>query len=575
MNASSKFAFPYRQWLTVIVLCGLLFTYRSHQYSNLEPRIDQSLYASYIRAVVEADHTIPRSSTQGSFRSALETDQQSRLHQIAIMLKNNQNLVSMAAYLTFAIAIEAIFNTDYKTLALLSIAFSVLSCGLAAFWVGSFAAPSGKDFLYLPALIAFICYGLAFYPNWFSSFGPHNFGVLGLLAGVISLQWAFDSSPSGSWNTNTWRIVLLVHAFAFLTHWTTVILLLPVTLLAIVAYSGGIKYTIKPLAMYVLFTCVVVLLPWMGMHIISGDPVTSSTKWLMGPIGAKPQLEMSRFLFRIVDWFRTSTLEFSIFGLVSGVLGCAYLAWIHKKYLPVCVLFVHFLCWVVMPGFTDNGTPTFLRTINYLFPFLAIGMGALSVLPFSSLLSKNLKFMVSVGLAVFILAHLYIQFNPLIDQQNLAQREPRFIESYLRGQGTLRPFAREADSLIADGSTVIANHYSARVNFQTMRPALRKQLNWLPELDSLLEQTIAGNYKPYAQRRGILQNCKSVYLFSRDELTSTPELERSLQSVFGDMGMGCQVRNLTSLKRWTTNITAFESVSLYRIDLTGPVLGLK
>jgi hypothetical protein len=537
--------------------------------------VDQSLYASYIRAVVEADHTLPRSVDHTSFRAALETDQHSRFHQLAIMLKNNQNLVSMAAYFVFGISTEFIFGTDYRYLAVLSILFSVLSCGLAATWTGYLVRSANNRLLYLPILISFFCYGLAYYPNWFSSFGPHNLGVLGLLIGAISLQWAVDRAPSSSWDGKTWRILLLVHAFAFLTHWTTVILLLPVSLLAILIHSKGVRSAIKPAIEYIVFAGFIVILPWVGMHLISGDSITSSTKWLMGPVCTENHFSLSIYFFRVVDWFKTASFEFSVFGLVSGILGCVYLALIKKKYLPICVTLVHFLCWVVLPGFTDNGTPTFLRTINYLFPFLAIGIGALCVLPFSPALPKNLKPLVICGIVFPLIAHFTMQFRPLAYQNELSLREPRFIDAYLRGQDTLRPFAATADTYIPDGSTIFANHYSARVNFQTMRPDIRKKLNWLPELDSMLEQTKAGNYNAYSQRRGIAQSCKPMYLFSRDELTSPAELEQSVQTVFGRNGMGCSVGTVSLLQHWVTNISAFESVTLFRIDLAEQGANLK
>jgi|GEM_PF-4850086 len=553
----------------------MLFAYRCQRFADFEPRVDQSLYASYIRAVVEADHTLPRSTDHASFRAALETDQQSRLHQLAIMLKNNQNLVSMAVYFALGISTEAIFGTDYRYLAILSILVSVLSCGLAAIWSGKLPCKCSNEFLNLPALITFFCYGLAFYPNWFSSFGPHNLGVLGLLAGAITLQWAVDRSPTSVWNAKTWRVLLLVHAFAFLTHWTTVILLLPFALLVILIGSDGVKSAVRPLILYSIFACFVVILPWVGMHILSGDSVTSSTKWLMGPVGTEHHFSLSSYLFRLVDWFQTISIEFSVFGLVSGIFGCAYLALIQKKYLPLCFFLVHFLCWVLMPGFTDNGTPTFLRTINYVFPFLAIGIGTLFVLPFSSSLPKNLKPLVIFGIVFSLIGHLSMQFWSLSRDPKFTLLEPRFIEAYLRGQGTLRPFAQQADAMIPDGSIIFANHYSARVNFLTMRPTPNKQLIWLPELDSLLEQARTGNYKLYAQRRGIAKLCKPLFLFSRDELTTPSELDQSILAVFGEKGMGCRVNSVTPLQHWMTNISAFESVTLYRLDLADSVPGLK
>lgn len=480
-------------WFLLAILVLITFLGRWHFLKDTEPRIDQADFATSIRGIAEADHVWPRRTPGQSFQQALLADQESLIHRIGRPVFNFPRFCLNAVPAVIASLVCWLFSYSYAKLVFLSILATCLSLLLLGYL--PFAAlPDWHDkpaFVMVMGLGAALAYASALQVSLFSPWGVHNAAVFFLVLAVIASVRLMRNAEC--WQNHPVQSLLWTALFTGLacySHWTNGFLLIPAVAVGLLTIPDLPLRRRATLSIGFGLLAGLILIPvgilTMVLHRLNDNFLI----FVNTGHSARPLLE--GLPSRAWKWCLAGSELFSAPGLLLGIGG---LAWIARKYritLPLLCLVVHFLAYCLMPGFIWAGSPTWLRTYNYVIPFLAIGIGAAVAVVWQEALQGRLAVTARVLVAMFLLLHLYAQVPWFHPPEWMRSRSPAFYECYLRGQGNLRPSVIGLAEAIPENAPVWFWNYPLRHIYQSLIPSSYRHPLVSSTILVVLEKTEAG-----------------------------------------------------------------------------------
>jgi hypothetical protein len=268
---------------------------------------------------------------------------------------------------------------------------------------------------------------------------------------------------------------------------------------------------------------------------------------------------------RAAAWISTGSRMFSIPGLLLGLTGLVLLARRRAFALPLLVVLAHWFSWTVIPGFTWNGSPVWLRTYPYVLPFFCLGAGYVAAATTFGELEvarwKMPSWTVRSLVLGLVLAHLTVQTRTFLAGGDGASRVPETWTVYRQGQGTLRPIVKAVDSLTPLRSTLLIWSYplqDAYVSLSERRPEAV-----LPALENLWARYKEGTLEDYLNRRRFSVPCGDPLFLLADRAVASQQIERAISDVFSAAKAACGTRGIDAVSSWPTQADVYGDVILY------------
>ena len=542
----------------ISTLAVVTFVARWERFKGTEPRIDQANFATSVRGIVEANHGWPEKHRSQSFSQALLGDEGSLLYQIGRPIFNNPQSCFNLVPLLVSSVVCRLFSYSYADLVFLSI----LATCLCLFPLGylpfmAFRKIDGQSFP--PEIIGLgtaLVYALTFQVSLFSPWGVHNAGVFFLVTAIAASVWILRDAES--WEDLPVRpmcLILLFCAVACYSHWTNVFLLLPavvISLLTIREMSFG-----RRVALATVFTALMggILLP---IGILAAVLHRADNNFLVYlNFGSSPLTLLRGIPVRAFKWFSAGCELFSPAGLLLGIAGLVWIAKRHRISLPFICLAIHFLAYCIVPGFIWNGSPTWLRTYNYAFPLLSIGMGVMLALVWRGLHASAWTVVGRLIVGVFFLLHIVQQIPQLQPAEWLQNRSPDFYSNYLAGQGDLRPTVAGLEGAIPEGAQILFWDYPLRQLYQSLARSSGR--------NPIIASTITSRLSEVDTRTRFNESPRT---FPANMHIVTPgtvsprELENALLTILRMTGVK-NVRGLSSSPRGHWDTSAYGTIVLY------------
>lgn len=441
----------FSMWVALAIVALVIFATRYAIFSGVEPRIDQAYFASSMRDLASADHMLPRDTARQGFRQALERDTSSALYAIARPIYASPQFA--LELLPFGLGSVCLYLVGYSythVVALSILTSAITLIPVTVLFRRSTHAPG------LSGLSGALFYASSSYVALYSPWGVHNFGVFML---VLAIALGTRLMPaSANWTNFPNRRIAALAAITVLgaySHFTNT-LLLPLTfLLSLVALrqiSFRRKIQIATLYCFIVFIGVAPV----GIASIMFHK-TQSSFLVYANVGNSLSAYLSGMPQRAVLWFAYGTRLFSIPGLLTGILGLAWMTSVTRIRLPMCFLIAHFTCYCLAPGFIWNGSSTYLRTYNYVIPFFAVGMGwiLLQMITPGTMVRRHRTLFALIGMC--LAWHLATQL-PRNGYEAWARRHTQdFATDYLDGQGELRPIVGSIEQVVGTDPVLFWN----------------------------------------------------------------------------------------------------------------------
>jgi hypothetical protein len=559
--------------------CGLRFVVLQ----SSEPRVDQASFARWLQNIRHAKHVLPQRVPGASLQASIEGDSASFVHRYAIRIYNTVPYVFTTVALAESCALSLLTGDSYRAqvgLSILASAGVLLILGLARYWLkgearGATAGATDR----ITGLAALLLAATSAYLHFWSAWGVHNWGLLSLLAAVALISRS-GYGPAGHPERARAAVLLplvAVTVFAVYSHWTNLFLLPPaVALLVLMRPEGRSKAGLATSAGYLaaVGACVVPV----ALLMKASRTETASTDVVFAAYEKLPALEFAvKCVWRAGNWFTTGATLFSLPGLVAALVGLCLLAWVRRAWLPLLVVAAHWACWVAVPGFTWNGSPTWLRTYPYVLIFFCLGAGYLLAAAWTGELDAALARMKpGITHRAFVLtavalvcAHLVIQAVSFPRGTDAPRFSPAAQEVYARGQGKLRPMVQGVDRLMPGRATLLTWDYPLQDTYATLSARPSEQVILPPSVGTLWQRQETGRLTNYLKRRRLVIACDLPLFLLAAKAVARDEIERQVSGVLGAAGQGCAAPTVEPLAGWSTDVPNVDEVVLYRLRMPG------
>lgn len=516
--------------LLLVAGCVVVFAYRVHCFADLEPRTDQASAARLVQEL-RTDHFMPASRAERSFVLQLAGDPDSGLNRLLRYFFLTPHFMLSSLSLAYFYLGSWLLGDNWRAFVLLSIAASVVTLAVTTLWAyyacRGFLSDGSRAAGLIGAAGTFVAGAFCGYAHLFSPWGVHNVGVLALVAaGYVSSRCPVWSTRSSRW---CWSG--LAQVCAIYTHWTNLILLPPATVLAaLVSPRAKPRKRVLFLATYAGATLVVVLPVIVLLAIKPQDFVYA------GYSTASGSFDLASLASRAGGWFTAANRYFSIPGFALGIAGAILLGLWQGVWIPAAVIAAHWFAWAALPGFTWNGSPTELRTYNYLLPFLWLGIGVAVASALTCTQSARARALVLPATGFLLLAHLVLQLPLFGGPADVAVRLPLFYESYLCGQGRLRAVVRSIDARVPRRATILASDYPLQDVYFVLSHDRRPGAVVL----TLWQRAKTHRLATHLAKYGYTTDCSSLYALLRPGQPG--DSPRAVGAVLGANGFRCPER---------------------------------
>lgn len=494
--------------LALVVLGAAIWvtTDRIARFGSLEPGIDQAASALLVANLRHSERVLPVVAGHPSYRDRLEGDPNSLLAVIARPMIGAPVLSFTVVGSMIAVLLSFVTGTDYRGYVLSSLliaGLNIVLVGLLGWIAGRRSSPGNPHRPLVLALFCIAAYVSIPYAGYFAPWGAHNYGVAGLLAAsAATTAWLAPSKPPLG---RPGLLVLLVwQAIALYSHWTNLLVLPAATLLSLCArgvsdderrfqscfgYIAGLGF---------------VLLPGFVVIAYAAFQGVSSTQWAALTTQGSLSCILANALARAQTWISTATDAISGVGLAVALLGVA-LFWLRDRIVvPGAFVAVHLLVWVAIPGFSWNGSQTSLRTVNYLLPFLALGVGRTLLWILEAICDVCLRtrsgFPVAIAAGATILCGMGLQSGRLFGGLT-TQLGSAFHAEYLLDQGNIERGGVILGAVVPDGATLMAWTDVERIAYGVYLPRL--DLERGVAVQSYLRHLRAGDLVQWISRRNL------------------------------------------------------------------------
>lgn len=535
--------------LLLLVMTALALIWRWRIAGGLEPRWDQAGYFLWLESALDSRHLLPQ--------GPLEADDLSVLYNLLRPIALQPQLLLTATDWLISLPFLVLGGVNYGALLLGGLTASALSVGLLVLGLlqqSAFAEPRAR---LIAAGLAGAALLLNGYSVHYSGFVLHNYGAFFLLLCALTLE---EGARSGGRHRLWAGLILLA---ALYSHWT-VLLLLPPALGARLLFAAELPWRRRLVSLVQLGVILALALAPLAAVILALHGASPAGYMELGQYRSQPWL--GPLLRRIGFWFAEGGELFSYPGLAAGIAGLVLLARRGRCIMPAWLLLTHFLLTAAMPGFTWNGSDTYLRTYLYAVPLLCLGIGAL-VLEISTLRPlAGGRAALAGATALLLLGHFAPPFGQAVGMRVLAERSPRYEADFMAGQGKIAAAAHMILPLLPDGSTVIPSGWGARDMFfaVTDRPTRRYRFPFT--LETALNRADNGTLEDFFHRRGLAGAllADTLYVLSA-EPRAVEEIAADLRKIGGSVAGSPAAFEVQSLAQWQVGAWGMESVSLYRV----------
>jgi hypothetical protein len=393
------------------------------------------------------------------------------------------------------------------------------------------------------AAATFIAGASCGYANLFSPWGLHNVGVMALVAAVFATSSALRMAQSENGRPR-WMGAAAAQVCAIYAYYTN-IFLLPVATVAALVMSPNLDRRRRVIliatygAMLLLFALPEI--PLLSLKpedtpslTVVGDLAQLSIRpTLAGYTGPPQQLALHALALRALGWISAGSRYFSLPGLVLGVIGAGILCVRHEVWMPLLIIGAHWLAWTVMPGFSWNGSPSDLRTYNYVLPFLWLGIGVDVAFVLYGL-RPGARRTVTIAATVLLVIHLTMQLPLFGSSARIASRLPVFYNSYLCGQGRLHRIVSDMDSRVPSGATIVVWD----TPMQNVYYVLSSHRESGIVLKTLWERQKGLTLSEHLRKYGSSVDCNSLYALAPPE-QQLKDVGKAADAVLGRDGFQC------------------------------------
>jgi hypothetical protein len=237
-------------------------------------------------------------------------------------------------------------------------------------------------------------------------------------------------------------------------------------------------------------------------------------------------------------YFTVASSAMSWPWVLGGLVGMVMMAARKFQRMPLIAWLVHFALWILIPGFTFNGSPTWHRTFPYIIPIFAVGV---TYLLFElAKLTKNINGQKAI-IAAAIILHLIWNIPIINKMENLAIQIPSFYASYFESRGKLRTAIVQLSRKFNTDDVILCWTYWGVHYFEALTD--HSFGSYLPALSSLEIRQKHGTLADYVQKTNLsVTEEKPVYflLDSEDHIptaTVPTEIQLALSEVLGPNGL--------------------------------------
>ena len=571
--------------MIALVFCVGLFAYRVALFLDIEPRSDQAFFSWWVQGLAQADHVFPISRADESFLGALERDDESFLHRLLRPIHGKSITIFTSVPLALRLMAAWVFGDGIEVQTISSIfagTLIILAIGLLV--AGCFRTRQGdlsNRSINGIALLAVILTGGTYYLHYYSPLGNHNFGVLFLIIAVGATQRVisfFEDKQEG--NRRLIVITIFLQFLALYSHWTNVFLLPTSTLLVWVISSIPLRRKIIMAGYYFAFLLIIAS-PFFLFAVNDlghAGNVRNHTVWdLLRIASGAGGADFAKVLGgRSLQWFYNLIAILSPIGVFFGLIGTFILAVRQRIFFPLSLCGAHFLIAITLPIFLG----AHLRTNLYVIPFLIVGLTYLVGLNLLAILNfwrfrKGLMLAMTGVIIIVAGSHYLWQQVSKIGPSNLMQQQiPKFWASYYKGQGELRPMAKELDQILPESAVIFTWGYGMQYFLRNygIENVGRKIM---PSLLTLIQRIDNGNLSHLIKRRGLsIQMDAPIYVLIDHEvdLVDRESIRIGIANVLGPIGFGL-VKNATLElhERWQLSSNWPRDVTVYRVGMKSMV----
>ena len=566
--------------ISLILFAGL-FAYRVVLFSDIEPRSDQMFFSWWVQGLSQADQVFPTSRNGESFLGALERDDESFLHRLLRPIHGKSITIFTSVPLALRLIVAWVFGNGIEVQTISSIfagTLIILAVGLLAVW--SFRTRPGNlnnRSINGLALLAVMLAGGTYYLHYYSPLGNHNFGVLFLIIAVGATQQAISSLEDGQRGGS--RLIVIASFLQFLalySHWTNIFLLPASTFLVWVISSIPLRRKIIMAGYYFAFLLIIAS-PFflLGVNDLGhAGNARNHTVWDLLRIalrsGGADYVDI--FLGSSLKWFYNLILILSPAGLFLGLLGVFILAIRQRIFLPLSLCVTHFIVSITMPMFLG----AHFRTDLYIIPFLILGLAYLVVLNLSEAVNfwrtREGSILTMAGVVILTAGahHFWLQSSKIGQSDIIQQQIPEFWASYYKGQGELRPMAKEIDQILPESAVIFTWGYGMQffVRNYGIENAGRKIM---PSLLTLIPRIDNGNLSHLIKSRGLsIQTDAPIYVLIDHEAdrVDRESVRIGIANVLGPIGFGLLKNATLELQvQWQLSSSWPRDVAVYRVGM--------
>jgi len=517
----------------LLFLCAILI-FRSQNISKTDPGVDQATVAAIVRGILRTQKNFPNPITYKSIMAARDT----RTHVVAKLLFNQPLLIFTTGSMSILLLLSKVFGDSYNRITFFSELFSVFTVFISALVLLWSHKTLQKD--WLRVVIGMFLIGTNFYLHYFSLLGIHNIAITFALACVL---WAsnfahYQKEVSPEPSTQQIRILAII-TFAAVHMYFSNLLLIPISVVLFLVSLPNRTYQerIKNAFQYCLCLGLLLIpssLLFMVIKLKSSAPVFE--------YAYSTESQSGNYFFealnRIKLYFDCLSASMGWFFLLSGLIGLFRLSVLEKNRMPLIYWFIHFLLWVLVPGFTFNGSSTWFRTMPYIIPVLYIG--ATYLLFELARISKN-RFLARGIIIAGIAFHFLWNIPTTFHLQELKIQIPSFYKAYFESEGKIRRGVSSLSGHLNTGKPILFWTYRGLRYFQALTDLPFD--SYLPALTSMEIRQKLGTLQDYAIKTGLKDSKEEEIFFVLDsekpinqELNSF-EVKKALVSVLGPNGL--------------------------------------
>jgi hypothetical protein len=444
-----------------IVLLVASLAWRLPLRRDVQPGTDQASVARWALEMAQSKHVLPRGSLQG--------DSGSLVFNAALPIYNDALRLFIFAPIAAYALISKIVGFDYHTWMGALLFIAALIAPLVGLLVRE-SLPSENVWAVPAGIVATLSCA---YLHWFGFAGIHNFGILVTYLTVL----LFEVYVARGRFKKTLYTALILSGFSY---WTAAMMIVPFIAVRF-AFDDRVRARLRWRGVILMLACASVSAVFMLVFLWISHSRFIGFRYAAASGG--PQ-------HGIVSWVLWAQKGYSTLGLLVGLSGAGWAFFDKQKPFraPLVLVLIHLCWWVLLPGFTWNGSNSAVRTFPYLLPSLAFGVAYCAL---RLLAAKKLALRAAVLIPLAVVA-----------QQMFWLRDARAFPDLYEAYFSPRENWRSAAIKLQDRGRLWAWDYPLQDSVVVLNPRLKDQLAFAGTLKTLGMRQENGTLREYLSIRG-------------------------------------------------------------------------